>query len=125
MRRRTASGARSALALGLLVLGVACGPTHQIIFRMESERPGSYVSRQVHHVGLVGGGGFYLLVSQIVPRLIPLSGPIDLGEACRGGVAEVRQYHSAESNVTSALVSWLIVLDPYHATDVEIRCARS
>lgn len=111
--------------VAVVLATVGCGPTHRLVFEMPSAQPGSYVSQEVHHgLGLIGGGLFYLAASQIFPRLIRYSDPIDIGSLCPNGFSEVRQFHTAESNLYSGFLSWLIILDPYHTTDVEIRCAR-
>jgi membrane-associated PAP2 superfamily phosphatase len=116
--------ARAALLVAALLAASACGPSFTLVYQRPSAKPGAYSALHAHQgFGLVGGGLLYSVVSPIFPRLLRYQGPIDLSEHCTNGFSSVRQTNAAEHNLYSAGISWLIVVDPYHTTEIEIRCA--
>lgn len=116
----------TALAL-LVVLASGCG-TYRITYRFPSQEKDAEKlavhEKHSHGIGLVGGGGYFFAVHQMFPALIDYSGEKSVAEYCPNGVYEITHYHEFAQNALAALISWLIVVNVWHQSNVEWRCVK-
>jgi hypothetical protein len=119
---RTTHSIRSFLLVSLLAGAAAgCGP-YRIRYQMPSARPSEEKLSvpHAHGLGLLGGGGWFFIVHQLFPALIDYTGPVDLRKQAPGGFREVSHYHTFGQNAGAAFISWLIFVNAYHESTVEI-----
>jgi hypothetical protein len=119
---KTTDAIRS-LLLGLVLAAAAtgCGP-YRIRYQMPSARPSEEKLSipHAHGLGPIGGGGWFFIVHQLFPALLDYTGPVDLRKQAPGGFREVSHYHTFGQNAGAAFISWLVLVNAYHESTVEI-----
>lgn len=119
---KTTHAIRPILLVSFLAVAAAgCGP-YRIRYQMPSERPSNEKLSvpHAHGLGLIGGGGWFFIVHQLFPALLDYTGPVDLRKECPGGFQEVSHYHTFGQNAGAAFISWLVLVNAYHESTVEI-----
>jgi hypothetical protein len=120
---------RTIHVLGIMVLlcvASGCG-TYKITYRMPSNEPSSIVlsEKQAHGLGPAGGGGFFFVGSQVIPCFFNWTGPVKLDKLAPKGFYEISQYHTFGQNTASAFITWLIIINPYYESTIDIKLAQS
>jgi hypothetical protein len=102
----------------LLATLSACGP-YRIRYKNADHVPErtSEVRTHAHGLGLIGGGGYFFFVHQMFPALVDYTGPVKVPSR----FAEVSHYHTFGQNAGAAFLSWLVLVNAYHESMVEIR----
>lgn len=115
-----------ALVLALVFL-TGCG-TYRITYRLPSKEAQAekYPLRKKHShgIGLVGGGGYFFALHQMFPALIDYTGERSVPGHCPNGVYEVSHYHDFGQNTVAALISWLVLVNVWHQSNVEWSCLK-
>ena len=115
---------RAMLTLFCALTVTACGP-YRITYRMPSlQAQETYTKTEMHAhgMGLIGGGGYFFALSQMLPALVDYTGEVDARTVCPRGFVQVSHYHSFWQNAVAALISWGGVLNWWHPSYVEWQC---
>ena len=118
---------RSIAWLMVTALLTGCG-TYRITYRLPSRQVMAETTpikrSHAHGIGLIGGGGWFFIVSQIFPAWIDYTGPVSIPENCPAGVYEVSHHHGFGWNALAAFISWVIVVNAYHRSEVNLLCVK-
>jgi hypothetical protein len=116
-----------AAVLGLCLVLSGCG-THRITYIRSSlvDARDTYTLEQTHAHGigplLIGGGGYFGIFNEMSPALIDYTGAVNLHEICPYGFSKVSHHHKFWHSALAAVISWAIVVNAYHLSEVEITC---
>ena len=116
-------------ALASLCLAfLGCG-THRITYVHGSatvDNHFTYVQHSTHAHGigplLVGGGGYFGILNEMSPALIDYTGPLNLAATCPYGFSEVSHHHAFWQSFVAGAISWVVIINAYHMSDVEVTC---
>lgn len=117
-----------ALILICFSLITACGP-YKVKYVMSS-KPNqlSYTTTKNHAHGfgplLIGGGGLFFMLHPMSPALIDYTGEVQTSDVCPDGFSSVTQYHTFGQNSGAAFLSWLIIFNVYHKSNVDWECVK-
>jgi hypothetical protein len=118
---------RCAAILLALAVGMGCG-TYRITYRFPSKQVTSEEfplrKKHSHGIGLIGGGGYFFFIHQMFPALIDYSGERSVPKHCPHGVYEVQHYHDFGQNTVAALISWLVLVNVWHQSNVDWLCVK-
>jgi len=109
------------LVAGMAFLLTGCG-TYQIVY-INPDVPPSFERSSItyaHGWGIAGGGGFFFAVHRIIPCFVDYTGPVDLRGYAPNGFQQIDQHQTFGQNALAAFISWLILVNPYHPSTVEI-----
>lgn len=117
---------RSSLALAACVLIAGCG-THRITYVRSSIEAKTVQTQQrshAHGLGplIVGGGGLFGIINEMSPALVDWTGPTNVAEICPDGFSKVSHHHNFGQSVLAGFISWIIVVNAYHQSEVEFTC---
>lgn len=117
---------RAAILALASIAGAGCGP-HLVTYRLPShaaEPTTMKTEMHSHGIGpfLIGGGGYFLIISEISPALVDWTGPVDTTAVCPDGFAEVSHRHELWQSVVAALISWGGIVNWWHPSYVEWKC---
>jgi hypothetical protein len=116
-----------ALLAGIALLA-GCG-TYRITYRMPSKEAqaesGTIEKGHSHGFGLIGGGGYFFAIHQMFPALIDYTGERQIAEVCPNGAYEIEHHTEFWHNAGAALISWLVIVNVYHPSEVHFRCLRA
>jgi len=111
----------------IAALLMGCG-TYQITYRFPSKEalavPDVIHKHHAHGIG-IGGGGYFFMVHQMFPALVDYTGEQKVASICPNGVYQVTHYTRFWHNAAAAFISWLVILNAYHPSEVEWTCARA
>lgn len=113
-------------AVAVLVAG--CGP-HRVTFQMRSklsEPTYTTTTTHAHGIGplLIGGGGYFGILNEMSPALIDYTGAVNTIEVCPDGFAEVSHYHTFGQSAGAGFLSWLVLVNAYHQSNVDWKCLK-
>jgi len=60
----------------------------------------------------------------VIPCFFNWIGPVRLDKLCPNGFHEIAQYHNFGQNTSAAFITWLIILNPYYESTVDIKLAK-
>jgi hypothetical protein len=98
-----------------------CG-TYRIVYVNPDIKP-SFEKTSItyaHGWGIAGGGGYFFAVHRIIPCFVDYTGPVDLRKYAPNGFQQIDQHQTFGQNALAAFISWLILVNPYHPSTVEI-----
>jgi hypothetical protein len=116
---------RRILALVLVSLLVGCG-TYRITYRFPSNEAVAEKhplrKKHSHGIGLIGGGAYFFFLHQMFPALIDYTGVRSVPRHCEHGVYQVQHYSDFGQNTLAALISWLVLINAWHPSNVDWLC---
>lgn len=114
--------------LGVLSIVAACGPHRITYIRSSMVTKNVYTQQRTHAHGigplLAGGGGYFGVINEMSPALIDYTGPVNVTEVCPDGFYKVSHHHNFEQSVMAGFISWLIIVNAHHQSEVEFTCLR-
>lgn len=109
-------------------LFIGCG-AYRVTYQVPSkaqENASPLTKRHAHGIGplIVGGGLFFFILNPMSPALIDYTGSVDARTICPDGFSEVSHYHTPVQQARAALVSWLLIVNWFHRSNVDWTCIR-
>ncbi len=64
------------------------------------------------------------MLNPMSPALIDYTGEVQTSSVCPDGFSQVSHYHTFGQNAGAAFISWLIVFNVYHQSNVDWTCLK-
>jgi hypothetical protein len=120
---------RAICCILVVVMLVGCGP-HRVKYTLPSaDGDATYETTRNHAHGIgpliIGGGGFFFFLNEMSPALIDYTGVVQTRSVCPDGFTQVEHFHRFDQSALAALLSWLLIVNAYHQSDVRWTCVRA